>query len=828
MEISGKETTWLVQGQDTELELASLAVGDSPTGQDTLSLKVSLSGPLEALEQRTWPVTAGRAYKLSALVKTALDRAYGQLRITWLNAEGKPVGLIGSPYAFCAHDYAPVQLWGTAPEEAVTAQASLLLRAVGMMGRSGASGSIWVSPATFEPSLLLQAKPAAPGAIFITTKPAEYGITLSGAPEDLETAELAYRLVDYDRVVVHEGSVHPKLREGKATLSLSLPALPYGYYELTLTASAPQLAGTVNVYSLGSISTLDFEPPDDYAISLDAGMSWPCEGGESNQGVTDEADRLAIQTAACYRLGLRSLRDRLSWGQVNPEPGVFDWGKYRRAAEAQQAAGIDVYQVFHDSPGWSLGPNETDHEDHSYPPRDLRAMYEFGQRLAQDLGKLVHYFELWNEPDGGFFSGHVWDLAALTKAGALGIRDADPNIGLLSASRCTGPEFWRKWLANGAGAYVDIFNQHSYGKPEDQFALHAHDRELLAQVGLQLPIWMTEMGMRGSPSPDGTYTLAEHIQVSYLLRSYACGLASGIDRFHFFYLQEFLEYGMHLWGVQRADLSPKPAFIALSALIRQAGLARVVGYLQNDDSYCIVFERKPGEYTGLAWSNINSLVQTGWAATLPVLQPGQDWSQADGYFDLPLATGAYLVDALGRKIRNLEGDNLHLKLSLEPVFIRGLDITRMELLPPAPNPHFVPVTAGFDRARHIFLQAVTRPEQPRLAHAEAQRQKNALDCADSQSEELALIVHNYSDRAAQVSVTLWLPQGWSLDKLEPAVDCQSSGIPVPLLAPAQGTVEIRAHYTANQLRAGEECTVTAQLFVDGAPQDHTAVYYRGV
>ncbi|MHB1356286.1 MAG: hypothetical protein ACYCZF_09955 [Anaerolineae bacterium] len=829
MQIIGKETTWLVTSELEDLTgYALLANDDNPQGQDTLKLRVVFGSPLQAAEERVWPVQPGRAYTLRTLVKTALDRAYGQLCIKWLDANGSEVGVIGSPYAFCDHDYAPMQLWGVAPDTAASAQACLVLKGVGMMGREGAGGELWLSPAIFEPSLYLEANPAAPGALYNTLKPVEYGISLSGAPQELISVQLVYRLTDYDGQVVYDKSVTPALKDGKAKLTLSLPALPPGYYELELKTQAAGLSATNNLYALGSITPLDFEPPADYAISLDAGMSWPCEGGQSNAGTSDEAGRLAIQTATCYRLGLRSLRDRMSWSQVHLGPGQFDWGKYKRAAEAQKAGGIEVYQIIHDAPEWTLGPADNDHPVHNYPPQDMRVMYEFGQRLARDMGHLVRYFEFWNEPDGGFFSGHPWDLAAMTKAGALGIKDADPSIGTTSASRCTGPDFWRKWLANGTGAYVDIFNQHSYGKPEDQFALHQQDRDMLAQVGLSQPIWMTEMGMRGSPSPDGSYTLAERIQVSYLLRAHACGLASGVDRFHFFYLQEFLEYGMHLWGVQRADLSPKPAFIALGTLIRQAGLAKVVGYLQEDDSYCIVFERRPGDYVGLAWSNINSLVQTGWAATLPVLEPGQDWSQADGSFDLPLKPGAYIVDAIGRKVCDLEGGSVNLKLSLAPVFVRGLDISRMQLKAAAPNPHFTPSEVGLSKEQHLFLQALTRPGQPRLAHRESQKQKNALLCADGQSEELALIVHNYTDESAAVSVALWLPQGWSLDAMVPPAGCESMGTVVPLVVAPQSTAEIRARYTAAGMKSGEECMVTGQLFLNGAPRDQVAVYYKGI
>lgn len=828
MRIAGHEIAWLVKSEAEDLTgIAMLAGGDGPQGQDTLNLKV-VKTPLEAVEERTWPVQFGRAYSLKASVKTALDRSFGQLRLTWLDATGKEISTIGSPYAFCEHDYAPMQIWGVAPSGAVAVQTSLWLEAVGRIDRPGACGELWLGPATFEPSLYVEAKPAAAGALFNALKAVEYGISLSGAPQELTSMQLAYRLTDYDGQVVFDKSVIPVLKDGKAKLTLSLPVLPPGYYELEIKTQAAGLTATSNLFTLGSVTPLDFEPPADYAISLDAGMSWPCEGGLSGSGASDEAGRLEVQSASCYRLGLRSLRDRLSWSAVHVGPGQFDWGKYRRAAEAQKATGIDVYQIIHDTPQWTLGPSENDHPVHNYPPQDMRVAYEFGQHLAKDMGHMVRYFEFWNEPDGGFFSGHPWDLAALTKAGALGIKDVDPTLGTLGASRCTGPDFWRKWLANGTGAYVDIFNQHSYGKPEDQFALHQQDRDILAHLGLAVPIWMTEMGMRGSPSPDGSYTLAEHIQVSYLLRAHACGLASGIDRFHYFYLQEFLEHGMHLWGIQRADLSPKPAFIALGTLIRQAGLARVVGYLQQGEAFCVVFERQSDDFVGLAWSNEGTVVQTGWAASLPVLEPGQDWSQAQGEFELPLVPGAYIVDGIGRKVRDLTGSTVNLKLSLAPVFVRGLDVARTQLKAPAPNPHFISSSVGFSPAQHIWLQALTRPDKPRLSFAEAQKQKNALACCDGQVEELALVVHNYTNEAAQVSVSLLLPQGWSLDALVPPAGCESTGTVIPLIVAGQGSAEIRARYTAAGLKTDEECVVTGQLYLSGAPRDQVAVYYKGI
>ncbi|NLV74966.1 MAG: hypothetical protein GXY52_09865 [Chloroflexi bacterium] len=815
-----KPTTWELAIANAAHEGAMrIIIQDAPGNADALQMDVVLDAPYEALQSRIWPVEAGRAYALHAMVKTALDRAYGQLRLHWLAVDGSDLGDVRSELAFCDHDYAPMTIWGVAPAGAVIAKAGMYLQAVGQMGRVGAGGSLWLSPASINPSLLLEAKPAAPGALFNALKPTEYAITVSGAPSDLAAIELSYRLEDFDREVVHSGVLDVNLKQGQAKVYLRLPALPMGYYELDLRANAPGLEEARQRLSLGSVTPLDFEPPEHYAIAIDAGLSWPTGGDSSKRDVLATDGRFATQAASSYRLGLRTLRDRLSWGDVNPQPGVFDWGRYGRAARIQHENGLEVYQVFHDTPLWALASSLNPTPNRSLPPWDLRTMYDLGARLAVDQGRYIRYFEVWNEPDGGFFSGHPWDIAALTKACALGIRDVDPTIGILSASRCTGTEFWEKWLANGAGAYVDIFNQHSYGKPEDQFALHQEDRDILARYGLELPIWMTEMGMRGSPTPDGSYRLAEEIQVSYILRCYACGLASGLDRFFFFYQQEFLEYGMHLWGVQRDDLTPKPSFIALGALIRQVGEAKVVGYLQEDDSYCIVFERQPGDFVGVAWSNTNSLVETGWAATLPVLEPGQDWSTADGSFTLPLCKGAYLVDSIGRKLRELEGDSFELKLSLKPVFVRGLDISRMQLREVPPTPHFAPSHEGFGERQHVFMQAVTRPSQPRLAHDDAQKQKNVLYIQEGAAEELALVVHNYSQQDVRTSVRLTLPQGWELVSMDPTDVAVAAG----------KAVSIRASFVPRQVAAGVEYCVSAVMLLGGAPQDQVAVYYyKGV
>ena len=53
------------------------------------------------------------------------------------------------------------------------------------------------------------------------------------------------------------------------------------------------------------------------------------------------------------------MRERLSWGQVNPEEGKLNWDKYQTVADVLAEQGVRAYQIFHDSPGWTHPGKQT-------------------------------------------------------------------------------------------------------------------------------------------------------------------------------------------------------------------------------------------------------------------------------------------------------------------------------------------------------------------------------------------------------------------------------------------------------------------------------------
>lgn len=788
MQLHGTETTWYLMGDpDAVADYARVDDGD------TLTIRPSerAGAAVELFQDGAWEVVAGRAYCLVVPVRPSLSRAHGEIHLQWLDSQQKVIGQADGPFVFLEHDWAERVLWALAPADAVKAR--FLMRF--STDHADACGRLQVGRAKLLPSLVIEALPDDPVALYDRGQPIGYSINVRGAPKTLPVAELAVRVVDYEGQVVHEETVVVALMDGSGDAAWGLPQLPAGYYRLELAAEGEGLTPAHAQASLGCLDPLDYEPGRDYAIAIDAGMSWPFEPGRTSVDANFDEERLRVKCEACYRLGVRSLRDRLNWNHVNPEPGRFDWGVYAIAADAQARAGLDVYQVFHSTAAWATVPSQDGQVHTNLPPADPRDLYRMTRQLARDLGDRVSFFELWNEADIQFFSGYVWDYAAVTKAGYLGIKDERPEMGVLWGSRCQRTEFWAKALENGCAPYWDVFNQHSYGEPEDLWELHRQDRELMAELGLQRPIWMTEMGRRAVPDAQGSYLVGERDQVSYLLRSYGCGLMSGLERFYYFYLQEYLEAGVHLWGLMRADLSPYPSFLALATLIRQLGAARPLGYWQRDRTYCLLFDRGDGQTVGLAWS----------------LDAGT-----------PLAVdcdeGAYLVNAVGTRVRDLPAGKTTLRLTSQPVFVRGLRADALVTRPPSPRPCYAPDPTTPQEALHLWLQAVARPGEPYPPYAEVARQKLALETAPGRTEALALRVHNWTDQATSVELTLDLPVGWEAD------GWRGGG----LLVPAGKTATVELTLRVGPLEAGIEASVGAELWQDGVRRDRVRVYYRTV
>lgn len=676
------------------------------------------------------PVQAGRAYLFAAPVRPTLGHADARLELVFRDAEGKELRAHSSRWIFWQHDWAAYEVAGEAPEGST----DLLLRLSVRGPSSRSSGQVLMGSPSFGPTAGLAVSLAARGHILRPQQAAQARLVVSGVPDDTRLAA-SWRVVDF------AGDPAPGA-EGRADLHLGanellLPPLGPGYYRLEVEASAPGLLSRRVETSLGVIAELAQQPPPDSPICLDAGISW-------SYPPDSQPDRTDLACYLCQFAGIRQLRDRLTWSEVEREPGKFDWGRYALSAETQHRHGITVYQVFHDCPGWAHPEVEGGKPDWHYAPRDPIYAYRLVNRLVRDLGDKVRYFEVWNEPNIGFFRGHPWDYAAMLKAAYLGAKDADPGFGVLIGSAAGTPGgFFEGAYDNGAGHYFDIYNQHSYGSPEALFQFLADVREQLSRHGLAAkPMWITEMGLRGYPDPHGDFAPVERDQASYLTRAYACALANGVARFHYFYLKEYFEGSISLWGILRDDLTPKPAFVALANLVRQLGEARCLGFRRvGEKGYLVAFSRTQDEVVAVAWDPDGS--------------------------DLALPARGPIVDVVGREIRPAaQQPGTALALGAFPVFARGIrpaEIVALRLDPPLPTPQYLADADPNLAAKRVFLQAETNPDRPQPPPEEMDQQKLAVPVMPGDTQLVRAWVNNYTEEPVRVQVRCEAEEGLQVE-----------------------------------------------------------------
>lgn len=356
-------------------------------------------------------------------------------------------------------------------------------------------------------------------------------------------------------------------------------------------------------------------------LATDHAMSWLAPPSQH--------EPLAALLKLC---GVTQVRERLSWGEVEKEPGKQVWeGRYDSSLTALQAEGIGVNNVFHGVPGWSRAD-----KDGKAACDDLRVIYGFARSLAERWRGTVQAWEVWNEPDISFFSHPACEMAAFQKAAFLGFRSVPGGPTVLGPSIAHGVcRFSDGLLDNGVADYLDIWNYHVYADPKTYADRADGWRESLASYGVEKPLWVTEAGDR-VPGPDGVLSPAsQRHQAAFISRAFVQAMAAGVDRHYWFILPFYREKDIG-WGLLGpGNRTPFPGLPAFAAATWALGAGDYLGRLPNlpDEARAMVLGRGDGTACLAVWRESD----TPAAVSLPF-----DWAQvteARNHLGTPVAKG---------------------------------------------------------------------------------------------------------------------------------------------------------------------------------------------
>lgn len=274
------------------------------------------------------------------------------------------------------------------------------------------------------------------------------------------------------------------------------------------------------------------------------------------------------------RAGMHRLWDmKVTWRDLNPERGRFEWGLLDQRIRQAEQAGAKVLLVLGMTPQWAAAdPNAGNPRwgaGSASPPRDLEDWRAYVEAVVDRYGSRIAAYEVWNEASlRTFWTGTAHQMADLTAIAYRAIKARQPDATVLAASVTTRLARPMELFMN---QYLDSLGGHAY--PFDAFAIHTYpagnagadarvaditnwQQVVVERVGPDSPVldkqvWDTEVnyGLAGpGPRPGTSFTDQQGAEL--ITRTYVDSHRLGIDAtfWYMYTAQPFSLLGVQLWS----------------------------------------------------------------------------------------------------------------------------------------------------------------------------------------------------------------------------------------------------------------------------------------
>ncbi len=312
--------------------------------------------------------------------------------------------------------------------------------------------------------------------------------------------------------------------------------------------------------------------------------------------------------------GVTWAREDLAWAIAEPRDGVYNWAPFDHLMAAASVAGVKILGILDYSAPWASS-DPSGRGSIFYPPKRDADYAEYAAAVAARYGTRGSFWsenpqltrdplaavQVWGEPYGSWRWMPGPDPAAyaeLVRATATAVHAADPAVQILMAGDL---DSWSEdslphvqpWLTRVLqadpgvahlvdGLSVDPYptprNLGPYGSTSDPAHSFAevplvHQAEL--QLGVTLPIWITEIGW--STAPDTAMAISDHTQATYVRQAIQRAVGDWGS-----YVSRIFMFGWYRssgtpgdWetnlGLLSSSGEPKPAWGAITRLLGGTG-----------------------------------------------------------------------------------------------------------------------------------------------------------------------------------------------------------------------------------------------------------------
>ncbi|HEY3329318.1 MAG TPA: hypothetical protein VGK19_04810 [Capsulimonadaceae bacterium] len=274
------------------------------------------------------------------------------------------------------------------------------------------------------------------------------------------------------------------------------------------------------------------------------------------------------ETALLAALGFQACRFDFSWGNIQPQRGTWNWALFDNIFAQLEKYRIDPLPVVSYSTRWaSTGdPNAKKWEDWANAPPVNADYANFAVEAVKRYGRTTKHWELWNEPDIGFWHGTAEQYATLFDTAAKAMKAIDPKLEIMNggfSETLRRPDFIPTW-ASAIKVKPDIYAFHSHMAFSNMARANDYVDKIYAKTGWAMPRWLNEAGF------SSTGTLTERDQAVALVKKMAYAPALGISGYFWYDLRNDGNNRADSesnYGLVNADFTPKAASVAARTLL---------------------------------------------------------------------------------------------------------------------------------------------------------------------------------------------------------------------------------------------------------------------
>ena len=475
-----------------------------------------------------------------------------------------------------------------------------------------------------------------PGNLFTRDEPVRIVARLKNVPPASGNKTLDYKVYDYTKALVAQGSVPFAAERDGQRLSVALDLARQGTFLFQ-----------ARVEGWEARETTFCRIPDLAAIT----GGKPTRLGFTVHTVPKVGFRTPQMLAAARRLGLTNCRVFTEWKSIEPGPKHYAIQHWDRFFAAAQRCGIETTMTIYDPPAWAMPEGRS--VGYQMFDCDFDAFREMVTTVSTRYRGKLGAWEWLNEITPGGTTDYVSDYVKLCRTGVEAARAVDPGLRSVLAGGLWPRAFRLEVLNAGGGKYVDALPIH-YGSG----AGVAEAREDLDAYGCpRVGVWENEScAFVIQWDCPGLEWIAETAKCNWVLSQWAGELAAGCEKLIYFGGEgDAIGNGDYL----RSDFTPLPVAATLAVLAAKTFDAKPVGVFSIAGKRALfhLFERD-GK---------------------PILIASSSEKAGE---EVPLAVGAHSVrvtDYQGNETTlPAPGGVAHLPLSPLGCFIEGADLDVLE------------------------------------------------------------------------------------------------------------------------------------------------------